>query len=180
MSHDMENTLALLQQLPSAVDALLRSLPDFWTRNNEGGETYSPFVVVAHLIHAERMDWIPRVKCILEHGESRELPRFDRDPDEAERLTKSLPQLLDEFAELRAKNIEQLRSLNLQPADLARRGRHPRFGVVTLSQLLATWAAHDLTHLHQISRTMAYQYREAVGPWTAFLGVMHCNGHSEA
>jgi DinB family protein len=87
--------------------------------------------------------------------------------------------LLDELARLRATNLDRLRAFNLQPSDLDRRGRHPAFGSVTLSQLLATWAAHDLTHLHQISRTMAYQYGEAVGPWTAYLGVMHCTGHSQ-
>lgn len=87
-------------------------------------------------------------------------------------------QLLDEFARLRSENLRDLRALNLRPEDLARRGRHPALGAVTLSELLATWAAHDLTHLHQISRVMAHQYRDAVGPWSAFLGVLHCAGHS--
>jgi len=91
---------------------------------------------------------------------------------------KSLGQLLDEFARLRSENLDGLRALNLQPEDFQRRGRHPALGIVTLSELLATWAAHDLTHLHQISRIMAHQYREAVGPWIRFLGVMHCAGHS--
>ena len=91
---------------------------------------------------------------------------------------KLLGQLLDEFARLRSENLSELRALNLQPEDLERRGRHPALGVVTLSQLLATWAAHDLTHLHQIARIMAHQYREAVGPWTQYLGVMQCAGHS--
>ena len=179
-SHDLENSLALLARFPSVLDTLLRDMPEVWTKRNEGGETYSPLVVVSHLIHAERLDWVPRVQCILEHGDSRELPRFDRDPEESDRLNKTVEQLLEQFATLRAENLQRLRALNLQESDLARRGRHPKFGTVTLSQLLATWAAHDLTHLHQISRTMAHQYREAVGPWTAFLGVMHCNGHSEA
>jgi hypothetical protein len=81
---------------------------------------------------------------------------------------------------LRTENLDELRALNLRPEDLERRGRHPSLGAVTLSQLLATWAAHDLTHLHQISRLMACQYREAVGPWAAYLGVLHCEGHSAA
>jgi hypothetical protein len=85
---------------------------------------------------------------------------------------------LDDFARLRAANLDELRTWNLQPNDLERRGRHPSLGVVTLSGLLATWAAHDLTHLHQISRVMAYQYRETVGPWSQYLGVLKCSGHS--
>src|ERR1700731_4713036 len=91
---------------------------------------------------------------------------------------KTLEQLLDEFARSRAENLDELRALNLRREDLERRGRHPAFGVVTLSELLATWATHDLTHLHQISRIMAHQYREAVGPWSAYLGVLQCAGHS--
>lgn len=178
--HDLNNTLALLERTPSALNALLRSLPEIWTRRNEGGDTYSPFVVLAHLVRTESLDWRPRVQCILDHGDSQVLPRVERDPDESVRLNSTVEQLLDQFARLRAENVVWLRGLDLQTSDLERKGRHPRFGPVTLSQLLATWAAHDLTHLHQISRAMAHQYREAVGPWTAFLGVMHCNGHSEA
>jgi hypothetical protein len=88
-----------------------------------------------------------------------------------------MPQLLDEFGRLRAENLTELRRLGLDPRDLVLPGRHPAFGTVTLAQLLATWAVHDLTHLHQISRVMGNQYRDAVGPWSAYLGVLHCNGH---
>ena len=123
-------------------------------------------------------DWMPRVRMILEHGETRAFVPFDRWAQERESKGKSLAELLDEFARLRSANLHDLRALNLKPEDLARRGRHPALGVVTLSQLLATWAAHDLTHLHQISRVMAHQYREAVGPWSAYLGVLHCTAHS--
>jgi ferric-dicitrate binding protein FerR (iron transport regulator) len=114
----------------------------------------------------------------LDFGETREFEPFDRWGQERESEGKSLGQLLSEFARLRAESLSELRAMNLQPADLARRGRHPALGVVTLSQLLATWAAHDLTHLHQISRVMAHQYEAAVGPWRAFLGVLKCSGHS--
>lgn len=145
---------------------------------NEGGNTFNAFDVLGHLIHGERTDWMPRAKRILEFGESRAFDRFDRRAQERDSQGKSLPQLLDEFARLRVKNLAELRALNLTEQDLNRRGLHPELGTVTLSQLLATWAAHDLTHLHQISRIMAHQYREAVGPWTAYLGVMQCMGHS--
>ena len=145
---------------------------------NEGGNSWSPFDIVGHLIHGELTDWMPRARIILEHGESRAFDPFDRLAQEQESKGKLLTALLDEFGRLRAQNLDSLRRMNLQPLDLDRRGRHPALGVVTLSQLLATWAVHDLTHLHQLSRVMAYQYRDAVGPWSAYLGVLHCEGHS--
>ena len=178
MAHNLEHTIALLTRTPASLNALLRDLPEEWTHRNEGPNTWSAFDVVGHLIHGERTDWMARARIILQFGETRAFERFDRLAQERESQGKSLPQLLDEFARLRAENLEQLRALNLRPEDLARRGRHHRLGVVTLSQLLATWAAHDLTHLHQLSRIMAHQYRDAVGPWIQFLGVLQCSGHS--
>jgi len=176
--HNLQDTIALLARTPAALNTLLRDLPDVWVLRNEGENTWSAFDVVGHLIHGERTDWMVRAKVMLQFGEDKSFERFDRFAQMRESQGKSLGQRLDEFGRLRAENLDELRGWNLQPADLARRGRHPVLGVVTLSQLLATWAAHDLTHLHQISRVMAHQYREAVGPWTAFLGVMQCAGHS--
>ena len=173
---ELQQTISLLQRTPAALDALLRDLPDAWTRTNEGAETWSAVDVVGHLIHGERTDWIPRAWMILDFGESRSFEPFDRTGYTS--AGKSLGQMLDEFALARAESLDALRAMNLQPDNLARRGRHPALGVVTLSELLATWAAHDLTHLHQISRVMAHQVRDAVGPWTAFLGVFRCAGHS--
>ncbi len=178
----LADTIAVLNRTPSALDALLRGLPDIWIRSNEGythdgNPTWSPFDIVGHLISGERTDWMPRVRIILEHGEGRAFDPFDRLAQERESQGKSLEQLLDEFARLRRENITALQSLNLQPQDLARRGKHPELGGCTLSQLLATWTVHDLTHLHQISRVMAYQYRDAVGPWSIYLGVLKCKGH---
>ena len=115
---------------------------------------------------------------VLQFGEAREFEPFDRLGHVREIQGQPLGLLLDEFASLRSENLGELRALNLRPEDLERRGRHPSLGVVTLSELLATWAAHDLTHLHQVSRVMAHQYREAVGPWSAYLGVLQCAGHS--
>ena len=177
-THNLHDTVALLTRTPAALDALLRDLPETWTLRNEGENTWSAFDVVGHLIHGERTDWMVRTKIILQFGEGQPFQRFDRWAQVRESQGKSLGQLLDEFARLRSGNLDELRALNLQPEDLERRGQHPALGVVTLSQLLATWAAHDLTHLHQISRIMAHQYRAAVGPWTQFLGVMQCAGHS--
>jgi DinB superfamily len=175
---NLNDTISLLARTPAALDAFLRDLPETWTLRNEGEKTWSAFDIVGHLIHGERTDWIPRAKMILQFGESRPFERFDRLAQTRESQGKSLGALLTEFAHLRSTNLAELRALNLQPADLQRRGLHPALGVVTLSELLATWAAHDLTHLHQIARVMAHQYREAVGPWTAYLGVMQCDGHS--
>src|SRR5207302_142502 len=132
---------------------------------------WTAFDIIGHLIHGERTDWMPRTKMILKFGETNSFEPFDRWAQERESKGKSLAQLLDELARLRSENLTELRALNLRPQDLEKRGRHPALGAVTLSELLATWAAHDLTHLHQISRVMAHQYREAVGPWTKFLGV---------
>jgi hypothetical protein len=178
MKHNLLDTIALLARTPAALDAFLRDLPESWTLHNEGGDSWNAFDVVGHLIHGELTDWMPRVKIILEYGDSRPFERFDRLAQGRNSQGRSLGQLLDEFARLRSKNLDDLRALHLTEADLARPGRHPELGVVTLSELLATWAAHDLTHLHQISRIMAHQYRDAVGPWKAYLGVMQCKGHS--
>jgi hypothetical protein len=178
MPHNLDHTIALLSRTPATLDALLRDLPEAWTLSNEGEKTWTAFDVVAHLIHAERTDWIPRAKTILQFRDTQPFAPFDRLGHLRESQGKSLGKLLDEFARVRAENLAELRKLNLQPRDLARPGRHPALGAVTLSELLATWAAHDLTHLHQISRILAHQYRDAVGPFNGYLGVMKCAGHS--
>jgi hypothetical protein len=178
MSHNLDDTLSLLARTPATLNTLLRDLPETWTLRNEGENTWNAFDVVGHLVQGERTDWMSRVNCILQHGEAQAFEPFDRWAQDRESKGKSLAQLLDEFANLRSENLAALRALNLQPQDLARRGLHPSLGTVTLSQLLATWAAHDMTHLHQLSRIMAWQCRENVGPWSQYLGVLKCAGHS--
>jgi len=179
MSHDLPQTISLLERMPATLNSLLRDLPECWTSTNEGAKTWSAFEVIGHLIHGERTDWMPRAKMILQFGEARAFEPFDRWAQERESHRKSLGELLDEFARLRSANLNDLRGMNLQQRDLEKRGKHPALGVVTLSQLLATWAVHDLTHVHQIARIMAHQYRESVGPWSAYLGVLKCAGHSD-
>lgn len=179
MTHNLDDIVALLSRTPASLDALLRDLPEAWTMRNEGEGTWTVYDVVGHLAHGERTDWIPRVKRILELGDSLAFEPFNREAQFREGRGKRLPELLDDFAQLRASNVDELRGLKLQPADLERRGLHPSLGPVTLGGLLATWAAHDLTHVHQISRIMAYQLRDEVGPWSKFLGVLKCGGHSE-
>jgi hypothetical protein len=178
VEHNLPHTISLLTRTPAALNALLRDLPETWTCRNEGENTWSVFDIVGHLIYGERTDWMPRARMVLQFGESKAFEPFDRWGHVQACQGKSLAQLLDEFARVRSESLDELRALNLRPEDLALRGRHPSLGVVTLSALLATWAAHDLTHLHQISRVIAHQYREAVGPWSAYLGVLQCAGHS--
>jgi hypothetical protein len=180
MAHNLVQTIALLERTPSALDALLRGLPETWTHAREGEGTWTVFEVVGHLIHGDRTDWMQRARIVMESGEAKTFPPFDRLGQARVIEGKSLADLLDEFARVRAENLATLEVMHLQPEDLERRGTHPAFGVVTLSELLATWAAHDLTHLHQISRILAYQYRDAVGPWSKYLGVMQCAGRSAA
>jgi len=172
------DAVAILTRTPAILNAWLRGLPEAWVLRNEGKDTWSAFDIVGHLIVGERTDWMPRVRVILEDGEARPFDPFDRFAQAKESRGKSLEQLLDDFTRLRRENLAALRAQNLQPEDVTRRGRHPALGVVTLSELLATWAVHDLTHMHQLSRVMAHQYRDAVGPWSAYLGVLRCSGHS--
>lgn len=172
MSFNLQDGIAVLERTPATFRALLSGLPDGWIAANEGPDTFSPFENVGHLIHGERTDWIPRAQIILAQGPNRRFEPYDRFAQVRESAGKSLAQLLDEFAGLRATNLATLRGWHLTDAHLALEGEHPSLGPVTLRQLLATWVAHDLGHLAQTSRVMAKQYREAVGPWRAYLPIM--------
>ncbi len=173
MEIPIEQAVMLLEKTPSTLRALLSGLPDSWIRANEGGESWSPYDVLGHLVHGENTDWIPRAKRLLEHGESKPFDRFDRFAQFQESKGKSLPDLLDEFEASRRRSLAALRGLALKPADLGKRGNHPSFGTVTLKQLLSTWVAHDLGHLAQIARVMAKQLSLQVGPWEAYLPILH-------
>ena len=168
----LEESLAVLTRTPATLGALLGDLPDAWTTATEGPGTWSPYVVIGHLIHGERVDWMPRLAIILEHGTDRPFDKFDREAQFAESDDPSLAALLDKFAVLRRENLARLHSLNLQPAHLDLSGTHPELGVVTVRQLLATWTAHDLGHILQVTRVMAKRYKQEVGPWAKYLSVM--------
>ena len=172
MNFSLDDALPVLRRTPAVLRAWLEGLPDPWTMATEGPETWSPFDIVGHLIHGERTDWMERVELLLAHGESRPFTPFDRFAQFEASRGKSLHQLLDTFAELRAANLARLQSLHLSPEDFSRRGRHPELGAVNLGQLLATWVAHDLNHLGQIARVMGRQYTEAVGPWVEYLPLL--------
>jgi hypothetical protein len=169
----LEESLGVLTRTPQALDALLRDLPDAWTETTEGPGTWSPYVVIGHLVHGERADWMPRLTIILEHGPTRTFDPFNREAQFRESQGKSLAMLLDEFSALRRDNLARLRALNLQPAQLELQGTHPALGAVTVRQLLATWTAHDLAHILQVSRVMAKRYKQEVGPWAEYLSVMN-------
>jgi hypothetical protein len=169
---ELDEGIAVLERTPGTLRAMLSGLPPAWTEGDEGPETWSPWVIVGHLIHGERTDWIARARIILEQGPDRRFTPYDRFAQFHESKGKSLAELLDEFERLRAENLATLAGWRLTDAQLALEGEHPEFGPVTLRQLLATWVAHDLGHVAQTARVMAKQYREAIGPWRAYLPVM--------
>lgn len=180
----LDELLALLERTPATLRALLSGLPAAWLTHREREGSWNATEVVGHLLHGERTDWLPRVRMILATGDSMPFPPFQREahregPQPTPDAQAALDAQLATFAALRAESVQALRALALTPADLDRRGLHPVFGAVTLGQLLSTWATHDLTHLHQLSRLLADRTRSAVGPWQRFLGVLHCDGHGE-
>lgn len=172
MSFSLERSIEILRRTPDALHGLLGGVSDFWARNNYGPNTFSPFDVVGHLLHAERVNWLTRLRIILEQGPAEPFPPFDRYAMYESSKGKSLSELLDAFAAERRRSVEALTSMQLTDEQLAARGRHPEFGEVTAGQLIATWVVHDLGHLHQIAKAMAYQYRDAVGPWRAYLTIL--------
>ncbi|HEX4284603.1 MAG TPA: DinB family protein [Terracidiphilus sp.] len=179
MEFNLESSLALLTRTPAVLDALLRDLPDTWATCNEGEKTWTSVDIVGHYLYTEQVNWMPRAGHILKHGGHVPFQPFKRAGHLDEAAPRSLENLLDEFARTRAGSIAELRSWNLSPSDLTRRGLHPVLGSITLAQLLSAWTVHDLTHLHQITRVFAVQYADTVGPFRKFLGVLHCAGHSE-
>ncbi|HYJ81096.1 MAG TPA: DinB family protein [Longimicrobiaceae bacterium] len=172
MEFRLADALEVLESTPATFRALMGGLSEAWTAPNEGPETFSAFDNLGHLIHGERTDWIPRARIILAQGPNRRFEPYDRFAQYRESQGKSVAQLLDEFARLRAENLATLRGWQLSERELALEGEHPGLGTVTLRQLLAAWVAHDLGHVAQTARVLAKQYREAVGPWREYLPVL--------
>jgi len=162
-----------LKRTPSVLKILLSDLSEDWVQGNEGPETFSPYDVIGHLIQGEKTDWLDRATRILEYGTAKPFVPFDRFAQFDESKGKSLKQLLDEFEDLRKESLTWLRSLNLTETDLVKKGTHPDLGEVTLKQLLSTWVAHDLTHIAQIGRVMAKQFKEEIGPWIAYFRILN-------
>jgi hypothetical protein len=172
MNFELESAVAVLSRTPGTLHSLLSGLAEPWSRSNEGGETFSSFDVVGHLIDGEETDWVPRARIILARDTEARFEPFDRFRHRGRNVGRSLDSLLGEFATLRRDNIDTLRSWKLGPAELELRGTHPSLGPVTLRQLLSCWVVHDLGHLAQIARVMAKQYRDDVGPWVPYLPLL--------
>lgn len=172
MDFNLSKSIEILQRTPDSLYALLQGISSDWTMHNEGGDTWSVYDIIGHLIHGEKTDWMQRIEIILSDDKDKTLAAFDRYAQFEDSKDKKMAALLTEFKYLREKNIKQLQSLHLTKNDFARKGIHPALGEVTLAQLIATWAVHDLNHLAQIARVMATQYRQETGPWIAYLSVL--------
>ena len=172
MNFSLEKSIEILERTPRVLTVMLQDISPEWTSVNEGGETWSVYDIIGHLVHGEKTDWVPRAMIILSKKSDKRFEPFDRFAQMQQGPAKKLLTLLEEFSHLRKKNMEDLQAQKITAADLAATGIHPAFGEVTLSQLLATWAVHDLNHIAQISRVMAKQYKAAVGPWTAYLKIL--------
>ena len=168
---NINESIEVLKRTPAALAAMLGGLPEIWLTATEGDGKWSPYDVIGHLAHGERADWLTRARHIMDR-KTEPFETFDRTAMLRSSEGKSIADLLDEFARLRAANIEALREMNIQPDDLLSEGLHPQLGRVNLGQLLSTWVVHDLDHVAQIARTMAKVYTEDVGPWRAYLSVL--------
>ena len=164
--------MEILERTPAVLESMLTSLPDRWIRSNEGENTWSPYDIVGHLIIGEKTDWMVRVRVILNSSEKKIFKPFDRFAQFSTNQNLPLSELVHEFSILRNINLKELKSLNLESQQLMLKGTHPALGEVTLEQLLSTWVVHDLGHIAQISRVMAKQYKNNVGPWQAYLGIL--------
>jgi hypothetical protein len=172
MIYSFDNAFAILDRTPSVLRTLLEGLADEWVMNNEGPETFSPYDVIGHLVHGEKTDWAARTKIILEKGTKVSFTPWDRFAQFSDSEGKTLEQLLDEFERLRKENMKWLRSLQMSATDLDKKGMHPGLGEVSLRNLLATWVVHDLTHIAQVTRVMAKQYKEEMGPWPEYFRIL--------
>jgi DinB superfamily len=172
MKYTLQQSIEILERTPAVLKTLLTGLSDEWVMNNEGADTFSPYDVIGHLIHGEKTDWVTRAKIILEHGTSKPFTPWDRFAQLEESKGKNLQQLLDEFDAVRKENMIWFKSLHLKETDLDKKGMHPKLGEVTLRNLLSTWVVHDLTHIAQITRVMAKQYKEEMGPWPEFFRIL--------
>lgn len=173
MNFSINNSIEVLERTPNVLHSLLYNISNQWSSNNEGSETWSPFDVLGHLIHCDEYDWITRIKIALSENEIRRFEPIDRYAQIELNKGKNINQLLDEFINIRKACLTQLKSFNLTEEQLTKTAIHPDLGTVNLAQLISTWVAHDLAHLSQISRVMAKQYTDEVGPWKKYMKVFN-------
>ena len=172
MDFNLNHSVLILEKTPEVINAMLQNIPEPWAYNNEGKDTWSPFDIIGHLVHGEHTDWIPRAKIILSDQAQKNFEPFDRFAQFENSKNKSLETVLQEFQQLRKLNIEQLKAFHLTEEQLQLTGNHPELGTVTLQQLLATWVVHDLSHIHQITRVLAKNYTDQVGPWVQYISII--------
>ena len=172
MTFEIDKAIEILERTPLAIETLLKGISEEWLKNNEGENTWSPYTIVGHLIHGEKTDWIPRAKIMLSDSQNKTFEPFDRFAQMRENQDKSIDELLAEFKHLRKENLQELKSLQINNSKLSSKGIHPELGEVSLQELLSTWVVHDLGHISQITRVMAKQYKNEVGAWEAYLGIL--------
>ncbi|PRX56450.1 DinB family protein [Flagellimonas meridianipacifica] len=172
MVFELDKAIEILERTPASIETLLHGISNEWLMHNEGDNTWSPYEIIGHLIHGEKTDWIPRAKIILSQSQNKTFEPFDRFAQNKQGQTKTISELLKEFKKLRAENIKELLALNIDKLALKKTGIHPELGEVNLQELLSTWVVHDLGHIAQISRVMAKQYKDEVGVWQAYLGIL--------
>ena len=169
---ELDEAVQVLERTPATLRGLLEDLSPAWLNYREDPEAWSPHTVLIHFIHNERTNWVPRARIILSAAEHREFPPFRQLPENAMQDKRSGGNLLKEFSRLRDESVAELRNFDLKASDFERQALHPVLGTVTLRQLLTAWVAHDLNHVHQIAKTLAKRYREAVGPWRQNLPIL--------
>ena len=173
MEFELDKSIEILKNTPQVIESILSGLSIDWIKNNEGINTWSPYDIVGHLIFGEKTDWMVRIKIILNESENKRFDPFDRFAQLNEDQNILIDELISEFKLLRTNNLKELVLLNITEKDYDKIGIHPEFGEVTLKQLVSTWAVHDLGHIAQLSRVMAKQYTNEVGPWINYLSILN-------
>jgi hypothetical protein len=173
MKFSIKNTIEILERTPNVLHSLLYNVGNDWTTHNEGGETWSPYDVIGHLIHCDEYSWLPRIEIVLSESIAKKFDVLDRFAQFEKSKDKNINQLLDEFITIRLACVAKLKTLNLTEEQLSKIATHPDLGSVTLSQLISAWTIHDLDHLSQISRVMAKQYKDEVGPWIKYFRIIN-------
>lgn len=173
MKFELRKSIEIIKRTPHVLNTLLQGISDDWIYNNEGENTWCVFDVVGHLIICEKTDFIPRTKLIISDSDNKMIVPIDKNAQIEYSKGKVITDLLEEFEQLRNENIQILFDLQLTENDLNKTGLHPKIGMLTLAELLATWVVHDLNHLSQISRVMAKQYKNEVGPFIEYLSILN-------
>ena len=173
MNFSLPKSLEILERTPNVLKAMLSGINEAWTDKNEGEGTWSVKEVVAHLIVCEETNWIVRANIILSGNTNLTFVPINMTAHFELSREHSLNALMEEFTRIRTENIKTLINLNITEQDFTTTAIHPKLGEINLQQLIATWVTHDLSHLNQITRVMAKQYKQDVGPFIQFLRILN-------